>query len=178
MARRFGWIAAGFLGAFAAAAFAVQARYWFIDPKDVDASSGMYAAGDLIGFVLIAGTLSLVPGFFLVRLMVERYSRLLVRLLFAMSVTGPICWLLFLNAADRSTTAHLPQLVNELYGLSLVLVIGPRIVASPIAFLIVAIALFFVRERKSRLLLSCGLVLEGVPLLLLALHFARAFSPG
>src|SRR5262249_55356323 len=141
MWKRFAWIAAGFVLAAAAADFAVHARYWFIDPRDVAGSQGMFAAGDLILFVFVFGVLSLLPALFLLHTLLQTHPRQLPRLLFALSASGPLCWGLFMLAADRSLATHLPGALGDLYGMALVLLIGPRIVASPITFFFVAVAL-------------------------------------
>jgi len=100
--KRFGWIAAGYAAAAAVALFILSVRYWFVDPAIVNSMSGMYAGGDLIGFVLIAGALSLVPTVFLLRHLAESHPRALAVILLTFSATGPISmWLHFARTFAR-----------------------------------------------------------------------------
>ncbi len=62
--------------------------------------------------------------------------------------------------------------MNDLLGLAMVFLIGPRVVAIPVVFIILALALLMAREKRTRVWLACGLVLEAVPLILLVIHFA------
>ena len=168
--KRLGWIGAGYGAAAAVAVFVLTARYWFIDPADVSAMSGMFAGGDAIGFVLIAGALGLVPTFFLLRLATETHPRALAAALLTLSATAPLSlWLL-----SVLSSGSLPRqgTLNDLLGLAMVFLIGPRVVAIPVVFIILALALLMAREKRTRVWLACGLVLEAVPLILLVIHFA------
>jgi len=60
-------IVAGYVVALLAAAGCVALRYLWIDPRVADASSGMYAFGDLMYFLFLGGLFSLVPTLFLLR---------------------------------------------------------------------------------------------------------------
>lgn len=62
-------IVTGYFVALLAAAGCVALRYLWIDPRDADAAQGMYAFGDLIYFLFLGGLFSLVPTFFLLRLL-------------------------------------------------------------------------------------------------------------
>ena len=169
--KRLGWIGAGYAAAVAVAACVVSARYWFVNAADVSAMSGMYAGGDLIGFVLVAGMLGLAPTFFLLRLATETYPRALAAALLAVSATGPLSlWLLSVLA---SHSPHLQRTLNELLGLALVFLIAPRVVAIPVMVIVLGLALLLARERRTRVLLACGLALEAAPLVLIILHFSR-----
>jgi hypothetical protein len=127
--------------------------------------------GDLIFFVLIAGTLGLAPTFFLLRLATDTYPLALAAALLALGATAPLSlWSLnFLG----STPLHLQGALNQLLGLAMVFVIFPRVVAIPVMLLILATAFLLARQRRTRLLLACGLVLEAAPLVLIVIHFAR-----
>ena len=75
--RTYLWIALGFVLAIVIAVALVPLRYIGVDPKDVAASSGMWAFGDLVFICGVAALLSLVPGFFLLRAL-RRFPRLWV----------------------------------------------------------------------------------------------------
>jgi hypothetical protein len=167
-------ITAGFALALAVAALAVWVRYLGVDPRDVAASSGMYAGGDAILFVGVAATLSLVPALFLLHWGLQAYPRGMPKVLLGLSLSGPLCWVLFLLLGSDSLP--LPAAIRNLEGLLVVTVIGPRIVASPIAFLFVAVAMRMVRERESRRLLSVGLLLEALPIALFVIRMLRALA--
>jgi hypothetical protein len=65
--KRAWWIVAGYLLAGGIGSAAVMLRYTWADPRDVIASSGMWAFGDALTFLAVAGGLALVPTFFLFR---------------------------------------------------------------------------------------------------------------
>jgi hypothetical protein len=169
-AKRLAWIAAGFALALAAGALAVWARNLMIDQRDASASSGMYAAGDAILFVGVACTLSLVPALFLLRWAVDAFPRGVPWALLALSLSGPVCWVLF--GVLASGGSHVPAGIRDMLGLLLVTVIAPRVIASPIAFLFVAIATFMIEGRGPRRMLSWGLALEALPIALFAIFIA------
>lgn len=173
--KKLGWIAAGYGAAAAVAVLVLRARYQFLDPAVVTASSGMYAGGDLIGFVLIAGTLGLVPTFFLLRLATEAYPRALAAVLLTLSATGPLS-LLLLTAVLPEPLQLSPAVKNAL-GAAMVFLIFPRVVGIPVMFAVLGVAFLLAQDNRARVLLACGLAIEAVPLILIALHFARALLP-
>lgn len=170
-AKRLCLIAAGYAAAAVITAFLVWVRYLFINPADVNASSGMYAGGDLVMFVLICGTLSLGPTFFLLRFLNEQYPRTLAAFLLAFSATGPIS--LGLLQLLTSGAPRFPGALDKFLGLAMLFLIFPRVVAIPVVWLGLGIALLLAREKLTRALLVCALALETLPLALIILHFVR-----
>lgn len=164
-------IAAGYALSLAGGCAAVAAKNARIPPADQMAMSGMMAVGDLITFVLAAGFLSLAPTFFLLKSAADSRPSLLAWSLAALGATAPACWLMLANS---SWTPALPKALLPLFGMFLALFVMPRAAASPVFLVVIAASRALTTDPKARRVLSAALLLEGVPLALVALHFARA----
>jgi hypothetical protein len=161
-------IAAGYLAALVAAAACVAVRYIWVDPRDVAASSGMYAFGDFIEFLVFGGLFSLVPTFFLLRMLrqVERFWRALSWMCLALAVEAPLVWLLYQAVArggqEHSAGAALLSLFVLLRGFS-----------SPAIFLGIAVAWIMCAPWPAiRRRLVWSLAFEAVALLSFGAWFA------
>src|SRR5205814_7044532 len=88
-------IAVGYPVALGAAAALVALRYLWADPQDVAASPGMYEFGDFLEFLVLGGLFSLVPTFFLLRMLcgAERFWRALSWACLAWAAAAPLVWL-------------------------------------------------------------------------------------
>lgn len=166
--RQLGLIAFGYLLAAGAGVAAVSIRYWFADPADVAASSGMYAAGDMMMFLLVAGGLALVPTAWLLWLTTRAWPRVVAAGLFVLSLTGPLAWWV-MSSPDNLRGATWPML-----GLLVAFVVFPRVIVSPVACLVLFVALALAREMRTRALLAAALLIEATPVLMFAWHMARS----
>jgi len=82
--------------------------------EDVAQSSpGMVAFGDMILFVVVAGFLSLVPTWFLLKLLLEKAPRALLAAELLIAAMGPVSWLA-MTAMAVTTPGGRPQQPPEL----------------------------------------------------------------
>jgi hypothetical protein len=119
-------------------------------PADVMASGGMYAAGDLMLEIFIAG-LFLIPTFLLVLIIRKsetaytRYSQILLGL----SLTSPICLGVFLIPAVNQGNSLLGWFCMD------------RLFVSPIIIFALGVSRLFANFRRAKRLTSYALLLEG-----------------
>jgi hypothetical protein len=173
-AKRLVLIAAGYALAVAGGFAAVALNEAFMPEEISQGSGGMVAFGDMILFVLVTGFLSIAPTFFLLKLWLEKAPRSLLIAAIAAVAIGPLSWLAMLAMARGATPTNPTGGIGALAGVLLAFVAIPRMVAGPVVLAIEALALFFLRERRVRMLLAAAMVLDVVPLGLFALHMARA----
>jgi len=150
-------------------------------PDDVaQGSPGMAAFGDMILFVLVAGFLGLLPTWFLLKLLIEKAPRALVLGEVLIAETGLLSWLVMTALAiatpegGPSPLPNLPQAANELLGIFIAFGAIPRIVLGPVLVVIEGMTFLLIRERMTRVLLATAMLMDIVPLVLFALHLARA----
>jgi hypothetical protein len=150
-------------------------------PADVaQGSPGMVAFGGMILFVLVTGFLSLVPSWFLLKLLVDNAPRALLAAVLLIAVMGPVSWLamvalaLTTPAGGPSRLPNWPQAAIELLGLFIAFAAIPRIVFGSILLAIEGVTFVLIRERIARALLAVAMSMDVVPLGLFALHLARA----
>src|SRR5690349_5462639 len=110
-AKRLAWIAVGYGLSVVGGCAAVAVNELLMPVEISDTSGGMVAFGDMILFVLAAGTLGLVPTWFLLKLLVEKAPRVLLTLELLMAAIGPVSWLAVIRFADSSVVAHQPKVV-------------------------------------------------------------------
>ena len=149
--------------------------------EDVAQSSpGMVAFGDMILFVVVAGFLSLVPTWFLLKLLLEKAPRALLAAELLIAAMGPVSWLAMTAmavttpAGGPSSLPNLPQAATELLGLFIAFGAIPRMVLGPVLLVIEGVTFLLVRERFARALLAAAMLMDIVPLGIFALHLARA----
>jgi hypothetical protein len=149
-------------------------------PADVaQGSPGMVAFGDMILFVLVAGFFSLVPTWFLLKLLVEKAPRTLLAIVLPGAVLGPVSWLAvttlaWTTPAGGASLPNLPQAVSELLGLFIAFIAIPRMVFGPVLLVIEGVTFLLVRGRIAHALLVAAMLMDLVPLGIFALHMARA----
>jgi hypothetical protein len=171
LTKRLALIAVGYALAIAGAIAAVTINELLMPAEISQGSSGMVAFGDMILFVLVAGFLGLVPTWFLLKLLAEKFPRLLLTGLLVMAGLAPICWVLVAQMSSAPTPDHAP---SQMLGLVIALVAIPRIVAGPVVVLIEGAACFFLRTSGARLLLAGAAMLDLIPMALFAVHMVRA----
>jgi hypothetical protein len=172
-AKRLVWIAVGYVLAIVGG-FAAVALNELRMPADVAAGSpGMVAFGDMILFILATGFFSLVPTWFLLRLLVERAPRTLLAIVLLAAVLGPVSWLAMAHLAANPPVPDQPHSTNEQLGLLIAFGAIPRIVGGPVLLLIEALTFFMVRGRMMRALLIAAMLMDIVPLTMFALHMAK-----
>ena len=173
-AKRLALIAAGYVlcaGAGLAAVTVNELR----TPADVaQGSPGMVAFGDMILFVLVAGFVSLVPTWFLLKLFVEKAPRTLLAIELLIAALGPASWLAGTYLADGAGLPNLPETAGALLGLFIAFAAIPRIVFGPVFLVIEGATFFLVRESVARSLLAVAMLMDLIPLSMFALHLARA----
>jgi hypothetical protein len=159
-------------------ALAVAGGYAFANinealiPADVQQSSGgMVAFGDMVVFVIGTGVLSLLPTWFLLKLLVAKAPRALLAALLLLAVIGPISWLTVIHLAGRppASPAHaIDLLLGPLVAFGAI----PRIVAGPILVVIEGATFVLAKERGIRSLLGAAMLMDIVPIGLYVLRFA------
>ena len=163
-----------------AGGFAAVAVNELLMPADIaQTSPGMVAFGDMILFVLVAGFLSLVPTWFLLKLLVEKAPRALLATELLIAAMGPVSWLAMIamavtTPAGGPSLPNVPQAAKELLGLLIAFGAIPRIVVGPVLVVIEGVTFFLVRERIARTLLAAAMLMDLIPIGIYALHFARA----
>src|SRR5437016_11666808 len=86
-------IAAGYALSVGAGFAAVAVNELFMPADVAQTSPGMAAFGDMILFVLVAGFVSLVPTWFLLKLFVEKAPRTLLAIELLIAAIAPVSWL-------------------------------------------------------------------------------------
>jgi hypothetical protein len=172
-AKRLALIAAGYVLALGGGLGAVAVNELFMPAEIAQTSSGMVAFGDMILLVLVAGVLSLVPSWFLLKHFVETASRTLVAIILAMAVLGPASWLAVIYLVSGPDPSSSPLTGNPILGLLIAFIAIPRMVFGPVMVVIEGAAFFLIRDRAARVLLAAALLMDFIPLGLYALHVAR-----
>lgn len=144
-------------------------------PADVaQGSPGMVAFGDMILFVLVAGLFSLMPTWFLLKLLIEKAPRTLLAIMLLIAVLGPVSWMAVKSLAGGASPPSPPQTIGQLFGLFIAFIAIPRMVFGPVLLVIEGVTFFLVREAIARVLLAATILMDLVPLGIFALHMARA----
>jgi|SRR5579871_5504107 len=172
VAKRLGLIALGYALAVAGGIAAVAVNELFMPADISQGSPGMVAFGDMILLVLVTGFLSLLPTWFLLRLLIEKAPRALIAALLLAAVMGPLSWLTVRGLAS-GPPAGPPSAITQLLGPLIAFVAIPRMVAGPVVLVIELVTIFLVRDRVARALLAAAMLMDLVPLSLFALHMAR-----
>ena len=172
--KRLALIAAGYVLCAGAGLAAVTVNELRMPADVAQGSSGMVAFGDMILFVLVAGFVSLVPTWFLLKLFVEKAPRTLLAIELLIAALGPASWLAVTYLADGAGLPNLPETAGALLGLFIAFVAIPRIVFGPVFLVIEGATFFLVRESVARALLAVVMLMDLIPLSMFALHLARA----
>lgn len=110
-------VAAGYLASFTVAGALVALRYLWADPADVDASSGMWAFGDVLWTLILGGLGSVVPTWLLLRT-VSAYPRLMRALAWAgltwSALAPPSALLLFFGPLLGALPLHALALLRTM----------------------------------------------------------------
>src|ERR1700674_4549741 len=99
-AKRLALIAVGYAVAVAGGYAVVAVNELFMPADIAQGSPGMVAFGDMILLVLVAGFVSLVPTWFLLKLLVEKAPRTLLAVEILIAAIGPASWLAVTYLAD------------------------------------------------------------------------------
>jgi hypothetical protein len=129
----------------------------------------MVAFGDAVLFILATGALSLVPTWFLLKLLIERSPRALLTGELLIAAFGPLSWVSVIWLAHPGHASGM-RILGPLIAFGAI----PRIVLGPILVVIEAATFFLVRERLTRALLAAAMLMDIIPLGLFALHLAGA----
>jgi hypothetical protein len=174
MAKRLALIAVGY-GVAVAGGYAAVAVNEFFMPADIaQGSPGMVAFGDMILLVLVAGFLSLVPTWFVLKLSVEKAPRALLAAVLLIAGLGPASWLAVVYMASAGPPPNVPQAGGQLFGLFIAFAAIPRMVAGPVLLVIEAVTFLLARGHVTRALLAAAMLMDFVPLSMFALHMANA----
>jgi hypothetical protein len=178
-AKKLALIAAGYALSVAGGVAAVAVNELRMPADIAQTSPGMVAFGDMILFVLVAGFLSLVPTWFLLKLLVEKAPRALLATELLIAAMGPVSWLAMIamavtTPAGGPSLLNVPQAAKELLGLLIAFGAIPRIVVGPVLVVIEGVTFFLVREGTARALLAAAMLMDLIPLGIYALHLARA----
>jgi hypothetical protein len=178
-AKKLALIAAGYAPSVAGGVAAVAVNELRMPADIAQTSPGMVAFGDMILFVLVAGFLSLVPTWFLLKLLVEKAPRALLATELLIAAMGPVSWLAMIamavtTPAGGPSLLNVPQAAKELLGLLIAFGAIPRIVVGPVLVVIEGVTFFLVREGTARALLAAAMLMDLIPLGIYALHLARA----
>jgi hypothetical protein len=158
----------GYLAAIVGAHLLVSLRSAGVDPAVVAASSGMWAFGDFVAEVLVAGLLSVAPTWVLVRALrdVEWLWRSASRAGLAWSVIAPAAAAVWIAGSCSQAPAGTPS-----FSLAGVLALH-RLIASPPSVLALAVAWFGCVPGPARRRLGSATLLEGAGLVAAAAWFA------
>jgi hypothetical protein len=173
-AKKLALIAAGYALAVAGGFGAVAVNELLMPDDIAQTSGGMVAFGDMILFVLVAGFLSVVPTWFLLKLAVARAPRAVLAAALLIAALGPASWLAVIYLAGGASHLDLPRAAWELIGPLIAFIAIPRMVFGPVLLVIEAVAFLLARSRVARTLLAAAMLMDLVPLSLFALHMARA----
>jgi hypothetical protein len=136
-------IAAGYAVAGGYAAVAVNE---FFMPADIaQGSPGMVAFGDMILLVLVAGFLSLVPTWFVLKASVEKAPRALLAAVLLIAGLGPASWLTVVYMVSAGPPPNVPQAGGQLFGIFIAFAAIPRMVAGPVLLVIEAVTFLLAR---------------------------------
>jgi len=119
----------------------------------------MVAFGDMILFIFVTGFFSLVPTWFLLKLLVATAPRTLLGLELLIAAIGPVSWLAMLVIATNtppggpSRLPNWPQAAVELLGLFLAFGAVPRIALGPVFVVIEGVTFFLFRTAAARAVL-------------------------
>jgi hypothetical protein len=173
-------IAAGYALSVGGGLAAVAVNELFMPADVAQGSPGMVAFGDMILFVLVTGSLSLAPTWFLLKLLVEKAPRALLATELLIAAMEPMSWLA-MNAlavttpeGGPSSLPNWPQAAREPLGLLIALGAIPRMVFGPVLVVIEGGTFLLVREPIARTLLTAAMSMDLVPLGIFALNLARA----
>ena len=168
---RLALVAAGYVLSFVLSFAVVQLRYVFTDPAVVEASSGMYAFGDLLWGLLLGGLLSLVPTWFLLRALGDdaRLRGLPSWACLAWAVTAPVSPVVLFLGAGGTSRGALGQALLLLHVLSVL-----RGVVIPGSLLALGLAWWLSREPAPRRRVAAALALELCGLLGVAAWLTKA----
>ena len=163
--------ATGYVLSFVLSFGVVQLRYLFLDPAVVEASSGMYAFGDLLGGLLLGGLFSLVPTWFLLRALANDpgLQGLLSWAGLAWAATAPVSPVMLFLGAGGASRGPLDQALLLLHVLSVL-----RGVVIPGSLLALGLAWWLGREPAPRRRVAAALALELGGLLGVAAWLAKA----
>lgn len=149
-----GLVGSGYAAVFVVSGALVFSRYLMehYHAADVSAAGGMYAFGDLLLGMFIAG-LFMIPTVFLVWVMAKREAAYTTysQLLFGLALSAPVCLGLFVLGKN-----HLSE------GLSVVCLC--RLVASPFVLVGIGVSRLLARFEEAKRLTTYALLLEGVTL--------------
>ncbi len=155
---QFGLVAFSYAAALAVGAILIVARYFqYVNhPDDVAAYGGMYAGGDLLLEVFIAGML-LVATFFLVLVIrkTEQAYTIYSKILVGLSLTAPLSVGLISIPSVNKGTALLGYVCLF------------RLFASPMVIVGIGMSRIFARFPRSKRLIVYALIIEVVTLILL-----------
>jgi len=126
----------------------------------------------MIVFVLVAGFLSLVPTWFLLKLCLEKAPRTLLAAELLIAASGPASWLAVMSMAPGPSPHSL--VFSEVLGPLIAFGAIPRIVFGPVLLMIEGATFLMARERLTRTLLAAAMLMDVIPLSLFALHMAAA----
>ncbi len=172
-AKRLAWIAGGYAFAVAAGFAAVAVNELLIAEDAAQGSPGMVAFGDMIVFVLAAGVVGLIPTLFLLKLFVEKAPRTLITIELALAVLGVASWLALASLAGGPNQRG-PLVFGQVFGLFIAFIGIPRVVFGPVLLVIEGLTFLLVKVRIARALLVVAALMDIIPLVLFALHMARA----
>lgn len=174
VAKKLALIAVGYALSVGGGIAAVAVNELLIPDEIKQSSGGMVAFGDMIVLVLVAGVLSLVPTWFLLKLCVEKVPRTLLAAELLIAAIGPASWLAVVYLAAGPGSRSLPHAFSEVLGPFIAFGAIPRMVFGPVLLMIEAATFFLVRERLTRTLLTAAMLMDVIPLSLFALHMAAA----
>jgi hypothetical protein len=173
-AKKLAFIAAGYALSVGAGLAAVAVNEFFMPAEVAQGSPGMVAFGDVILFLLVAGFVSLVPTWFLLKLSIEKAPRALLAIELLVAAMGPASWLAVKHMAESASPPNPPHAISQLLGLFVAFVAIPRMVVGPALLMIEGATFLLVRERVTRTLLAVAMLMDLVPLGMFALHLMRA----
>ena len=172
--KRLALIAGGYVVAVAGGCVAVAVNEFFMPADIAQGSPGMVAFGDMILLVLVAGFLSLVPTWFVLKLSLEKVPRALLAAVLLIAASGPASWLAVVSMASAGPPPNVPQAGSQLLGLFIAFAAIPRMVAGPVLLVIETITFLLARGHVARALLAAAMLMDLVPLGMFALHMANA----
>ena len=136
-------------------------------PDDVaQGSPGMVAFGDMILFVLVTGIFSLVPTWFLLKLLVTKMPRTLLTVELLIAAMGPVSWLAMTIVVATTPPGgpsfqNLPQVVAQLFGLFLAFGAIPRMVLGPVLVVIEGMTFLLAHWSVARALLAAAVLMDN-----------------
>jgi len=171
VAKKLVLIALGYAVAIAGGFAAVAVNEFLMPADTAQGSPGMVAFGDMILFVLATCFLALVPTWFLLRLAMKKWPRVLLAILLLVAVMGPLSWI---TMVDMARPAKADPYGPGWLGLWIAFAAIPRIVAGPVLVVGEGAALLVSRNRSTRFLLAAAMMMDVVPLGMFARHLMSA----